>query len=295
MMQNILQPYLKISKFKVVLLMLVTALVGVALAPKPEGWSILHLFAALVGIMLVASSGGSINHLAEIKVDEKMNRTAHRPLPQGQLSELHVLIFSIACMVLGSLILVLSTNLLCVLLTISAMIGYAVVYTLWLKPITPQNIVIGGLSGALPPLLGWVSVTGKISAEPLILVLIIFTWTPPHFWALAINRLEDYKKIDYPMLPVTHGVKYTSLSITLYTILMILSTQLPFVIGMNGIIYLVIANILNMLFLFDVILLQISPTTSRGFGVFYHSIIYLFLLFSVMIIDHFFHYELIIY
>lgn len=292
---NHISLFLKLSKFRVVLLMMLTALVGISLAPKPTHWGMTQLFSALIGISLIAASGGALNHLAEEKVDQKMKRTQSRPLPQGQLSKNQVIMFASACMLIGSIILALGNNWNTVILTILTMIGYAFIYTLLLKPNTPQNIVIGGLSGALPPLLGWVSVTNNPSAEAWILVLIIFTWTPPHFWALAINRIDDYKKIHYPMLPVTHGIPYTTLSIFLYTILMIMCTQLPYIIAMNGLVYLICANILNILFLMDVTILWYEPSKKRGMRVFIHSIIYLFLLFASMLIDHFLPYEMIIY
>ncbi|MBM4211611.1 MAG: protoheme IX farnesyltransferase [Gammaproteobacteria bacterium] len=294
-MQKLIQPYLKISKFKVILLMLITAWMGVLLAPKPAGWSEMQTITALIGIMLIAASGSAMNHLAEIEVDQKMARTQKRPLATGELSSKQVIIFATLCLLIGSIVLHFFNNTQTTLLSILTMLGYGVVYTRWLKPATSQNIVIGGLSGALPPLLGWTSVTGQISAEPLILVLIIFTWTPPHFWALAINRINDYEKIHYPMLPVTHGISYTATHITLYSILLIISTQLPFVIGMSGAIYLITANILNIFFFTDVVLLQLDPCAKNGKRVFYHSILYLFLLFIMMILDYHLPMKLVIY
>lgn len=294
-MQKTLRPYLKISKFKVILLMLITAWVGIILAPKPSGWTHSQTISALLGIMLVSASGGAMNHLSEIEVDQKMTRTKTRPLATGELTQKKVMLFALICALFGAIILSLFNNIQAAILSVLTMLGYGVVYTRWLKPATSQNIVIGGLSGALPPLLGWTCVTGQISAEPLILVLIIFTWTPPHFWGLAINRITDYEKIDYPMLPVTHGIHYTATHITLYSILLVLSTQLPFVIGMSGAIYLISVNLLNIFFFTDVILLQFSPSASNGKRVFYHSILYLFLLFLAMIVDHYLPMKLVFY
>jgi len=275
--------------------MLITAWMGMLLAPKPTNWSSLQNISALLGIMLIAASGGAMNHLSEIEVDQKMARTKQRPLATGELTQKNVIVFALLCLLTGTCILSIFNNPQAAMLSVLTMLGYGVVYTRWLKPATSQNIVIGGLSGALPPLLGWTSVTGQISAEPLVLVLIIFTWTPPHFWALAINRVTDYEKIDYPMLPVTHGINYTATHITLYSILLILSTQLPFVIGMSGAVYLIGVNLLNIFFFTDVILLQFDPSAQNGKRVFYHSILYLLLLFVIMIIDHHLPMKLVIY
>ena len=275
--------------------MLITAWVGMVLAPKPITWHWTSFITGLAGIGLIAASGGAMNHLAEISVDQKMQRTAQRPLAIGQLSKAEVWQFCVICILLGTGLLWQFNNLFSAILSILTMLGYGVFYTKWLKPRTSQNIVIGGLSGALPPLLGWVCVTGNVSAEPLILVLIIFTWTPPHFWALAINRINDYRQIDYPMLPVTHGIPYTSLSIILYTILMIISSQLPYIIGMNGIVYLTGVNLLNVLFFTDVLVLHQNPTGKRGFRLYSHSIIYLLLLFIFMFVDHLYPIDLVIY
>ncbi|MCB1820924.1 MAG: heme o synthase, partial [Candidatus Competibacteraceae bacterium] len=230
--------YLELTKPKVVALITFTAMVGMLLAtPGMVPWPIL-LFGSL-GIALMAGSAAAINHLVDRRVDAMMARTCRRPLPSGQLDTWQVLTFSLLIGVLGFVLLLAFTNALTAVLTFASLIGYAVIYTLFLKRATPQNIVIGGAAGAAPPLLGWTAVTGQVDPGALLLFLIIYIWTPPHFWALAIHRRHDYANADIPMLPVTHGVAFTRLHILLYTILLFLITLLPFLTGMSGWIYLI--------------------------------------------------------
>ena len=229
--------YLELCKPKVVALMVFTAIVGMLLA-APGELAFSTLLFATIGISLVASSAAAINHVADSRIDAAMDRTKLRPLASGALEKSQVLTFAGLIGSTGMAILVVKINLLTAFLTFGSLIGYAVIYTMYLKRATPQNIVIGGAAGATPPLLGWTAVTGQIDPNGLLLFLIIFTWTPPHFWALAIYRKEEYAKVDIPMLPVTHGEDYTRMQITLYTILMSAITVFPFLTGMSGWLYL---------------------------------------------------------
>ena len=222
--------YVELCKPKVIALMLFTVIVGMLMA-APGAVTLAQMLYALVGIGLVASSAAAINHVADSRIDAAMDRTKLRPLPSGSLDKTQVLIFALVIGGLGMLLLILKINLLTAVLTFASLVGYAVIYTMYLKRATPQNIVIGGAAGATPPLLGWTAVTGQVEADGLLLFLIIFTWTPPHFWALAIYRKEEYAKVDIPMLPVTHGEDYTRLHITLYTVLMSLITIFPYLTG----------------------------------------------------------------
>jgi protoheme IX farnesyltransferase len=230
-------------------MMLITALVGSLLASKTLAPLSLIAF-AMLGIALCASSAAAINQIIDRKTDANMNRTENRPIPQGEVSPVNASIFAFILGSLGAAILVIYVNTLTALLTLASLIGYAFVYTVYLKRATPQNIVIGGLAGAAPPLLGWTAVTNSIDPNSLLLVLIIFAWTPPHFWALAIHRKDDYAKENIPMLPVTHGVQFTKLQIILYTIILILVSLLPFVVMMSGILYFISALILGVIFLY---------------------------------------------
>ena len=267
-------------------MMLITALVGSLLASKTLAPLSLIAF-AMLGIGLCASSAAAINQFIDRKADANMNRTENRPIPQGEVSPVNASIFAFILGSLGATILVICVNTLTALLTLASLIGYAFVYTVYLKRATPQNIVIGGLAGAAPPLLGWTAVTNSIDPNSLLLVLIIFAWTPPHFWALAIHRKDDYAKENIPMLPVTHGVQFTKLQIILYTIILILVSLLPFVVIMSGILYLISALILGAIFLYYAVRLYFDETNAPAFPTFVYSIYYIFLIFAALLIDHY--------
>ena len=241
----------------------------------------------MLGIALTASAGAVINHLADRRLDVLMARTQRRPLPTGHIKPWKAGVFALILGSSGLAVLLGFINPLTTVVSLLALIGYAFIYTLYLKRATPQNIVIGGLAGAMPPLLGWIAVTGNISASALLLVLIIYTWTPPHFWALSIYRHADYAKAKVPMLPVTHGIPLTKLFILLYTFLLSAITLLPFVINMHGWIYLLGASLLNIRFIYWAWRLKNSENPIIGLKTFRYSIIYLFLLFLVMLIDHY--------
>lgn len=262
--------------------MLLTAIVGMLITPKAQHNLATAAF-GLTGIALLSSAGAAINHIIDRAWDKHMRRTHKRPLVVGSLTLKHATCFALALACIGTLILWCFTNTTATILTLCTMLGYAVVYTYWLKHASPQNIVIGGLSGALPPLLGWSCLTGNMAAEPWLLVLIIFAWTPAHFWALAIDRIEDYKKAEIPMLPVTHGICYTQLQVFLYSILTICSTYLPIIINMFGLIYLIGASILNAYFGYRAYATWQAKYSPKQF--FWLSIYYLMLLFLLMLID----------
>ena len=278
--------YLELCKPKVVLLMLLTAVVGMYLAVP--GWVPVDLlFFATLGIGLTASSAAAINHLVDKRIDAIMARTKKRPVAKGKISPRNAIAFASFLGVLGMLVLVLWVNTLTAVLTFASLIGYAGIYTGFLKRATPQNIVIGGLAGAAPPLLGWTAVTGHLAPGALVLVLIIFTWTPPHFWALAIYRLDDYRQAEIPMLPVTHGVAFTKLQIVLYTVLLLMVSVLPTVIGMSGFIYLAGALLLGGRFLQWAIKLYRTEKNVVAMQTFRFSIVYLMLLFVFLLVDHY--------
>ena len=278
--------YYELCKPRVVALMLITTLVGMLLAtPHFVPWSIL-IFGHL-GIGLMAAAGAVINHLADRQIDAKMCRTQNRPIPSGKISPTLASLFAGLLALSGLSLLLMFINTLTAMLTLCSLVGYALIYTVFLKRATPQNIVIGGLAGAAPPLLGWTAVTGQVNAGGLLLVLIIFIWTPPHFWALAIDRVEEYAKVGIPMLPVTHGVAYTKLHILLYTILLVVISLLPFVIGISGGIYLAGALILNIIFLYWAIRLKYGNDPKNAIKTFRYSIVYLLLLFVVLLVDHY--------
>jgi len=278
--------YLEITKPKVVLLLVFTALVGMALAVP--GWLPLQeSVIGLIGIGLASSSAAAINHVIDQRTDAIMKRTENRPIPQGALTTKQCLIFAFLIGALGMVLLVLFVNVLTAVLTFFSLIGYAVVYTMYLKRATPQNIVIGGAAGAMPPLLGWVAVTGEITAGALLLFLIVFIWTPPHFWALAIHRRDDYAKVDIPMLPVTHGIPFTRVQIMLYTVLLVIVTIFPYLIRMSGLLYLTGALILGGMFLFHAWKLFDDEATRQPIKTFVFSINYLMWLFGIMLIDHY--------
>jgi protoheme IX farnesyltransferase len=285
-MNNTIKNYYELCKPNVVLMMLITALVGSLLASKTLApLSLIAL--AMIGIGLCASSAAAINQIIDRKVDANMNRTENRPIPLGEVSPVNASIFAFVLGSFGVLILVLYVNALTAMLTLASLIGYAFIYTVYLKRATPQNIVIGGLAGAAPPLLGWTAVTNSIDPNALLLVLIIFAWTPPHFWALAIHRKDDYAKENIPMLPVTHGVPFTKLQIILYTIILILVSILPFVVLMSGIFYLTSALILGFIFLYYSVRLYLSSNNDFAFPTFAYSIYYIFLIFAALLIDHY--------
>jgi len=285
-MNSSIKNYYELCKPNVVLMMLITALVGSLLASKTLApLSLIAL--AMLGIGLCASSAAAINQIIDRKADANMNRTANRPIPQGEVSPLNASIFAFVLGSLGAAILVLYVNALTALLTLASLIGYAFVYTVYLKRATPQNIVIGGLAGAAPPLLGWTAVTNSIDPNSLLLVLIIFAWTPPHFWALAIHRKDDYAKENIPMLPVTHGVQFTKLQIILYTIILILVSLLPFVVMMSGVFYFISAIILGTIFLYYSLRLYFDKNNEHAFPTFVYSIYYIFLIFAALLVDHY--------
>lgn len=278
--------YYEMCKPRVVMLMILTSMVGMFLAvPGMVPWDILIL--GNLGIALVAGSGAVVNHLIDYRVDSVMKRTHNRPIPQGRVDQRQAGFFAAAIGVAGMLILLLWVNPLCAWLTLASFVGYAFIYTGYLKRATPQNIVIGGLSGAMPPLLGWSAVTGTIEPGALILVLIIFAWTPPHFWALAIHRKEEYAKTGIPMLPVTHGEHLTKIHIILYTVIMFLITLLPYLTGMSGPIYLLAAVVLGLGFLWWSLVLMYKPKASTAMDTFRYSIVYLMVLFVVLLVDHY--------
>ncbi len=278
--------YLELTKPKVVALITFTAMVGMLLAtPGMVPWPIL-LFGSL-GIALMAGSAAAINHLVDRRIDAVMARTRHRPLPSGHLETGQVLGFALIIGALGLALLLVFTNPLTAALTFASLIGYAVIYTLYLKRATPQNIVIGGAAGAAPPLLGWTAVTGQVEPGALLLFLIIFIWTPPHFWALAIHRRNDYADADIPMLPVTHGVAFTRLHILLYTILLFLVSLLPFLTGMSGWIYLLGAVVLGLRFMSYAVRLFATGDNRLAMPTFGFSIVYLFGLFAALMLDHY--------
>ena len=278
--------YLELTKPRVVALMILTSVIGMLLA-VPGMVPIDVLIFGNLGIALVAGSAATINHYVDRRVDLHMARTQNRPVATGRLSAAEALGFAAVLGAMGTAILVVFANVLTALLTIAALVGYAVIYTLFLKRATPQNIVIGGLAGAAPPLLGWVAVTGEVHPYSLLLVLIIFAWTPPHFWALAVHRQEDYAKAEIPMLPVTHGEKYTTLNILLYTLLLIAVSLLLYVFGQFGWIYLAGALILGARFLYWAIVMIIGKKRGAGMHTFRYSIWYLMILFVVMLTDHY--------
>ncbi len=278
--------YYELCKPKVVMLIIFTAVVGMLLA-VPGALPLGKVIFATLGIGLAAASGAAINQLLEQRIDAVMARTMNRPLPQGDLNTTNAFVFALSLCALSMVILVLKINMLTALLTFISLIGYAVVYTMFLKPATPQNIVLGGAAGAAPPLLGWTAMTGEVSSEALLLFLIIFIWTPPHFWALAIRRREEYASVGIPMLPVTHGVPFTKLQILLYTLLLLAVSLLPFVIQMSGLIYLAGAIALGLGFIWQAFILYRSDTDNHAMKTFGFSIFYLSVLFGFFLLDHY--------
>lgn len=280
--------FLELTKPKVVALMILTSVIGMLLAtPGMPGWTVL-IFGNL-GIALLAGAAAVVNHVVDQKIDTVMARTRRRPVATGRVSQTDALLFAVLLALTGMLVLVWQVNALTAWLTLASLVGYAGVYTLFLKRATPQNIVIGGLAGAMPPLLGWTAVTNQVDGHALLLVLIIFAWTPPHFWALAIHRKEEYAKAGIPMLPVTHGNRYTELHILLYTLILLAVTLLPFATGMSGWIYLAGATALGLRFLQYAVRLLRGDDRRVALATFKYSITYLMVLFVVLLVDHYFY------
>jgi heme o synthase len=278
--------YFELTKPKVVALITFTAIVGTLLASP--GWPPLDaLILGNLGIALASACAATINHVLDRRIDEQMARTRSRPLATGQMKDRQALLFAAVLGVTSMAILAFLVNRLTAVLTFASLIGYAVIYTVWLKRATSQNIVIGGAAGAAPPVLGWTAVTNSIDPHALLLFLIIFVWTPPHFWALAIARRDDYAKAGIPMLPVTHGVEYTRLHVLLYTVLLFIVTLLPFLTRMSGLIYLAAALILNSGFLYYALALKITAREELPMRVFKFSVTYLMWLFAALLIDHY--------
>lgn len=278
--------YLELTKPNVVALMILTSAIGMFMA-VPGMVPLKPLILGNLGIALCAGAAAAVNHLVDQKVDQKMARTHNRPIATGRLSTVHAGLFAALLGGVGMAILLIWINPLTAWLTFASLVGYAFVYTMFLKRATPQNIVIGGLAGAAPPLLGWTAVTGDIHGHALLLVLIIFAWTPPHFWALAIHRREEYAAVDIPMLPVTHGVAFTKLHILLYTVLMFLITLLPYATRLSGPLYLLGAVVLGGGFLYWAVELLRDKNPRAPIETFKYSIIYLMALFVVMLLDHY--------
>lgn len=278
---------LALCKLKVVALILLTAVVGMLLA-VPYLPPLMLVLSASIGIGLAASSAAVFNHIVDEKIDKQMARTHQRPLPQGRVSRFQALVWGLFLGLVGLSVLYLFVNTLTAILTFVAIMAYAVIYTLYLKHTTPQNIVIGGAAGASPPILGWTAITNDIHAHALLLFLIIFIWTPPHFWALAIYRYDEYKKANVPMLPITHGIPYTKMQILFYTILLFLVTLLPYLVGMSGVIYLISALVLGGIFLvYAFKIYHHGDKPQVAFATFLYSVNYLMLLFVALLADHY--------
>jgi len=283
---RLLKSYYLLCKPNVVYMMLICALVGMLLAEESVS-SISRIVIALIGIAFCSGSAASINQVIDRKADASMTRTDQRPIPQGELSAVHASTFALVIGLTGALILYFFINTLTMILTLASLIGYAFIYTVYLKRATPQNIVIGGLAGAAPPLLGWASISNTVDPYALLLVLIIFVWTPPHFWALAIYRKDEYAKESIPMLPVTHGVAFTKLQIVLYTIILFIVSVLPYIVLMSGWIYLFSAITLSFMFMYYSIKLYYSDDNAFAMKTFNFSIYYIFLIFVALLFDHF--------
>ena len=280
--------FLVLCKIKVVALIMLTAVVGMFLA-TPDLPPLHLVILGSIGISFASCSAAVFNHIIDQKIDNEMHRTSNRPLPEGKISSQTAFIFGLVLGIIGIGVLIIGVNLLTAVLTFCALIGYAVLYTMYLKRATPQNIVIGGAAGAAPPLLGWTAITNSISLEPLLLFAIIFIWTPPHFWALAIHRQKEYAKVNIPMLPVTHGHYFTRIQILLYTVLLFIITLMPYLIGMSGLIYLAGAVVLGIGFLYYAVeLLRRSEDKELPMKTFGYSINYLMILFVVLLVDHYY-------
>ena len=278
--------YYELTKPRVIMLLLLTAVVGMCLSTQgmPD---VFRMIWGSLGIGLLSSAGAVFNHCIDRNLDIKMARTHRRPLPTGKVTLSQAVSFGVLISVFGMIILWWLVNPLTAVLTFISMLGYAVVYTMWLKRATPQNIVIGGIAGAAPPLLGWTAITGTIDANALLLVMIIFTWTPPHFWALAVDRVEDYRKTGLPMLPVTHGIEFTKTMILLYTILLMAVGLLPYLTGMSGLLYFIGSTLINFGFFYVAWQLKFAPEKRSPMAVFKYSITHLMLLFVILLLDHY--------
>ncbi len=278
--------YYEITKPRVVALLVLTALVGMCLSvPGAIPWQI--LIPSMLGIGFLSSAAAAINHIVDERIDSIMGRTYNRPVATGRLSSKDATIFAMMLAVTGFAVLYSFVNPLTAWLTFAGLLGYSFVYTMYLKRATPQNITIGGLAGAIPPLLGWTSMTGEIHGNALLLVLLIFTWTPPHFWALAIHRKDDYAKVNIPMLPVTHGVNFTKTQILLYTVLLFVVGLLPYLVGMSNWLYLIGAVVLNLIFFMYAWKLKFNAEESTAMDTFKFSIIHLMALFIILLLDHY--------
>jgi protoheme IX farnesyltransferase len=280
-----IRAFYALTKPRVVSLIVFTAVIGMFLA-APGMVEPQVLLAGTLGIAMVAGAAAAVNCLVEQKIDALMQRTRWRPLPRGELSPLQTLVFAGALGGAGLWVLLQFVNALTMWLTVATFVGYAIVYTVILKPATPQNIVIGGASGAMPPVLGWAAVTGEVGIEAMVLFLIIFAWTPPHFWSLALYRTEDYARAGVPMLPVTHGKRYTRLQVLLYTLILFAVSLLPYVIRMSGALYLAAASILGAIFLAHALRIHFAYTDAVAQKTFRYSIAYLALLFASLLVDH---------
>jgi protoheme IX farnesyltransferase len=283
-----MQSFIALCKPRVTALIVFTAIIGMFLA-TPNAVPLTLLLAATVGIGMASGAAAAFNCLIEQQIDARMARTRARPLPTGQVTAKQTALFALILGSLGLSIIYIFVNPLTMWLTLGTFVGYAIIYTVFLKPATPLNIVIGGASGAMPPILGWAAVTNMVSAEPLILFLIIFAWTPPHFWALALYRRAEYAKVGMPMLPVTHGEEFTRLHILLYTMILFAVALLPYGHGMSGLIYLVSTLILNAIFMAYAIGLYRNYSDALARRTFRYSILYLTLLFAALLVDHYWH------
>lgn len=281
-----IRDYIELCKPRVVALMILTSMVGMCLSHAPH-FSWMTFFLSNIGIAFVAGSAAAINHLVDRHIDRLMHRTKNRPIAQGKVSTRNAIIFAVSLAAMGAVLLMHFANTLTAVLTLLTLVGYAFVYTMYLKHATPQNIVIGGIAGAAPPLLGWVAMTGHVEFGAIVLLLIIFVWTPPHFWALAIYRMDEYAKADVPMLPVTHGISYTKSNILVYTIILLLVSLLPFFIGMSGWIYCISALLLGARFIRMGIQLKKSDDAELAMRVFRYSIVYLTGIFIALVVDRF--------
>lgn len=278
--------YYQLTKPKVVALLVLTAWVGMMLA-QPGLPKFGLMVAATIGIGLLSAAAAAMNHIVDQRIDAQMARTYNRPVARGRLSTQQAVKFSLLLAGTGFLLLFIAVNPLTAWLTLASLFGYAVVYTMFLKRATPQNIVIGGLAGAMPPLLGWTAMTAEVHAHALLLVMIIFTWTPPHFWALAIHRRDDYAKVNMPMLPVTHGIEFTKSAIFLYTLVLFLVCLLPYLVGMTGAVYLVGSTVLNLGFIWYAWQLKFNAKPETAMATFKFSIWHLMVLFLLLLLDHY--------
>lgn len=278
--------YYEITKPRVVALLVLTALVGMCLSiPGTIPWQL--LIPAMLGIALLSSAAAAINHIVDQRIDSVMGRTHNRPLPNGKITQKNAIAFAFSLAVVGLVTLIFFVNTLTAWLTLAGLVGYSFVYTMYLKRATPQNITIGGLAGAIPPLLGWTAMTNEIHPHALLLVLIIFTWTPPHFWALAIHRKDEYAKVNIPMLPVTHGISFTKTQILLYTVLLFVVCLLPYLVGMSNWLYLISAVVLNTIFAIYAWKLKFNADENTAMDTFKFSIIHLMILFIALLLDHY--------